>query len=156
MSPRAAWRLEQLQFEQVYDYVLGKTAWMASGRHVEGSLGDDQRVGALVQPLPTCRVDDEVGGVDLGTEPLAVVLDDGGVLMGTVSAKVVASALPATLVEDVMTTGPSTFRPSLPIHEAFHHVEEHGVPRLLITTLDGHWVGVVTRDALAPTATPRS
>jgi hypothetical protein len=31
MSPRAAWRLEGLGFERVYDYVPGKADWFASG-----------------------------------------------------------------------------------------------------------------------------
>jgi hypothetical protein len=31
MSPRAAWRLEGLGFERVYDYVPGESDWFASG-----------------------------------------------------------------------------------------------------------------------------
>ena len=38
MSPRAAWRLEGLGFERVYDYVPGKADWFASGLPKEGRL----------------------------------------------------------------------------------------------------------------------
>src|SRR5919198_854297 len=36
MSPRAAARLEQLGFRQVYDYVPGKADWLAAGLQREG------------------------------------------------------------------------------------------------------------------------
>jgi hypothetical protein len=38
MSPRAAWRLEGLDFEKVYDCVPGKADWFASGFPKEGKL----------------------------------------------------------------------------------------------------------------------
>ena len=31
MSPRAAWRLEAFGYVEVYDYVAGKSDWMAAG-----------------------------------------------------------------------------------------------------------------------------
>ena len=36
MSPRAAWRLDSLGFQQVYDYVAGEADWFASGLPREG------------------------------------------------------------------------------------------------------------------------
>ena len=39
MSPRAAWRLESLGFTKVYDYVPGKTDWLAAGLPREGDEG---------------------------------------------------------------------------------------------------------------------
>ncbi len=36
MSPRAAWQLEALGFEHVYDYTEGKLDWIAHGLPVEG------------------------------------------------------------------------------------------------------------------------
>jgi hypothetical protein len=32
MSPRAAWRLESIGFQHVYDYVAGKADWGGAGR----------------------------------------------------------------------------------------------------------------------------
>src|SRR4051812_32141151 len=48
LSPRAAHRLEQLGFAEVYDYVAGKAAWLASGLPGAGLLHDDGRVAARV------------------------------------------------------------------------------------------------------------
>ncbi len=36
MSPRAACRLEQLGFPEVYDYTAGKADWLAHGLETEG------------------------------------------------------------------------------------------------------------------------
>ena len=38
MSPRAAWRLEGLGFEKVFDYVPGEADWFASGLPRDGKL----------------------------------------------------------------------------------------------------------------------
>src|SRR5258708_37850439 len=37
MSPRAAWRLEAAGFAPVYDYVAGKTDWLAADLPFEGT-----------------------------------------------------------------------------------------------------------------------
>jgi|SRR5450755_3471419 hypothetical protein len=37
MSPRAAWRLEAAGFGPVYDYVAGKTDWLAADLPFEGT-----------------------------------------------------------------------------------------------------------------------
>ena len=45
MSPRAAWRLEGLGFERVYDYVPGKADWSASGLSTEGTQASMLTIG---------------------------------------------------------------------------------------------------------------
>ena len=37
MSPRAAWRLEAAGFSPVYDYVAGKSDWLAADLPFEGT-----------------------------------------------------------------------------------------------------------------------
>jgi 3-mercaptopyruvate sulfurtransferase SseA len=37
MSPRAAWRLEGLGFERVFDFVGGKAQWRERGLPTEGT-----------------------------------------------------------------------------------------------------------------------
>ena len=37
MSPRAAWRLEEIGFEHVHDFVGGKTEWIERGLPTEGT-----------------------------------------------------------------------------------------------------------------------
>jgi hypothetical protein len=55
MSPRAAWRLQDLGFERVYDYVPGKADWFASGLPREGKLASIPTVGDVARPeVPTC------------------------------------------------------------------------------------------------------
>jgi hypothetical protein len=40
MSARAAWRLEELGFRQVYDYVPSKIDWFANGLPREGKAAE--------------------------------------------------------------------------------------------------------------------
>jgi CBS domain-containing protein len=48
-------------------------------------------------------------------------------------------------VEEVMSPGPSTFRPSLPVGEMAEYLDEHELGHALVSTLDGRLVGVVRR-----------
>src|SRR4051794_36244641 len=156
MSPRAACRLEQLGFAEVSDYAGGKMAWMGAGLPTEGSTPDRDRGGALARrDVLTCDVAttvDElrrrVSSAEAEAEDgVAVVLAGGEVVVGAVDL----DALPAqggTTAGDVMDPGPSTFRPSLPVAEARDYVEKHDIPRLLITRVDGSYVGVVRRHQL--------
>ena len=46
MSQRAAWQLERLGFGEVYDFVAGKSYWIASARPTIGTT-DQARVSDL-------------------------------------------------------------------------------------------------------------
>ena len=48
MSPRAAWRLETLGFERVYDYVGGKADWLGHALPREGEAASVPNAGELV------------------------------------------------------------------------------------------------------------
>ena len=55
MSARAAWRLESLGFTKVYDYVGGKSDWIAAGLPVEGELANVPRaINVVKRDVPTC------------------------------------------------------------------------------------------------------
>jgi hypothetical protein len=73
MSPRAAWRLEQLGY-QVADYVAGKADWLAAGLPVEGT---EQPAGLVLHEVDTCGPDDTPAP---DTHECVVVNDDGVVL----------------------------------------------------------------------------
>jgi rhodanese-related sulfurtransferase len=61
MSPRAAWRLEDLGFEKVYDYVPGKVDWFASGLPKEGRLASLPTIGdSARRDVPTCAPAEKV------------------------------------------------------------------------------------------------
>jgi hypothetical protein len=55
MSARAAWRLEELGFTQVYDYVPSKIDWFANGLPREGKAAEIPWAGDLARDdAPTC------------------------------------------------------------------------------------------------------
>jgi CBS domain-containing protein len=157
MSPRAACRLETLGFTAVYDYVPGKAAWMAAGLPVEGTVGDDQRVGSRARPdVPTCGLDEPVGQVAgrVGDWPVAVVVEGEGIVLGVVRAEDAKDAGPDPSAEvevgAVMRPGPSTFRPAMTCEELATYLDEHDLGHTLVTTLDGVLVGLVRRGDLGP------
>jgi rhodanese-related sulfurtransferase len=64
MSPRAAWRLEELGFTKVYDYVPSKIDWFANGLPREGKAAETPWTGDLARDdVPTCAPNDRVGDV---------------------------------------------------------------------------------------------
>jgi hypothetical protein len=64
MSPRAAWRLEGLGFERVYDYVPGKADWFASGLPMEGKMASVPVIrDAARRDVPTCAPTEKLGVV---------------------------------------------------------------------------------------------
>jgi rhodanese-related sulfurtransferase len=87
MSPRAAARLEQLGFRQVYDYVPGKADWLAAGWPAEGRSAEALSAGAVARrEVLTCRADQRVDEVlaqmrDAGRS-VCVVVDDERVVTG--------------------------------------------------------------------------
>lgn len=61
MSPRAAWRLERLGFEPVYDYVAGKVDWMAAGLATIRAEPSHRRAIDAIDTTPvTCAPDTPV------------------------------------------------------------------------------------------------
>lgn len=64
MSARAAWRLEQLGFTQVYDYVASKIDWFANGLPREGKAADVPWAGDLARDdVPTSASGDRVSDI---------------------------------------------------------------------------------------------
>lgn len=144
MSPRAACRLEQLGFGEVYDYTGGKMAWLGMGLPAEGSMAESDRVGSLVRrDVPTCGAGDACRDVDGDV----VIVLAGDVVVGLAHGRDLRQQPDAT-VGEVMRPGPSTFRPSMPVEEGLEYVRKHDLSRLLITRLDGTWLGLVDRSAL--------
>src|SRR4051812_20977606 len=87
LSPRAAHRLEQLGFAEVYDYVASKAAWLACGLPGEGLLHDDRRVAARVRPdIPRLKPDATIQDLTtvIGDWEIAVIVDGDGVVLGSI------------------------------------------------------------------------
>jgi CBS domain-containing protein len=118
MSPRAAWRLEGLGFEMVYDYVPGKADWFASGLPKEGRMASVPTIGdAARQDVPTCAPAEKVENAQdcvraAGWDACVVVNKERVVLVGKMAAR----------------------------------MRGRGAPTALVTTSDGRLVGLLYRD----------
>ncbi len=150
MSPRAAWRLESLGFEDVYDYEGGKQDWAAAGLPMEGPLAAMARAGDVARPdVPTCVLQEPLGQVRdrtrTGGWDVCVVLNPEGVVMGLLRREQLETPKDEGPVERVMRPGPSTFRPNVDIREMAHYMGEHELPSAPVTTSDGRLVGMLMR-----------
>src|ERR687895_579605 len=94
MSARAAWRLEALGFEEVYDYAASKEDWFACGQPREGQSTEVPWAGDLARDVPTCSSDELVGAVRervLGKETdLCVVVNEERIVLGLLRGDVLA------------------------------------------------------------------
>ncbi len=150
MSPRAAWRLEGLGFERVYDYVPGKADWFASGLPKEGRLASVPTIGdAARRNVPTCapaeKVENARDRVRAAGWDACVVVNKERVVLGLLREKEVSSGSGAT-VEQVIRSGPTTFRPDVPVGKLAKRMRERGAHTVLVTTSDGRLVGLLYRD----------
>ncbi len=150
MSPRAAWRLEGLGFESVYDYVPGKADWSASGLPMEGKLASVPTIGDVARrDVPTCapaeRLENARDRVRAAGWDACVVVNKERVVLGLLREKEF-SLDPEASVEEVMRNGPTTFRPNEPAVKMAKRMRERGARNVLVTTSDGRLVGLLYRE----------
>jgi predicted transcriptional regulator len=151
MSPRAAWRLETLGFEEVYDYVAGKVDWLAAGWPSEGKAADVTKVATLAdRDVATCALDEKVGEVRdrLGPDDVCVVVNDRRVVLGLVDGEDLGDEDDERPVGEVMQDGPSTIRPNVTAAALAEHLEHGPTSTALVTTPDGVLVGLLRASAL--------
>jgi len=150
MSPRAAWRLERLGFREVYDFVPGKTAWLAMGWTREGTAAAVPNAGEVARRgTPTCALDSRVG--DVREEVLAVgrhvciVVNDAGIVEGRLRGRVLEETPDAT-AEEAMEVGPTTIRPNEPLEPLVERMSRRGVRTIVVSDLKGRLVGILYRE----------
>jgi Mg/Co/Ni transporter MgtE len=155
MSPRAACRLETLGFEQVHDYVPGKTDWLAHNLPVER---DTQLItaGQLARnDVATCGLTDHVGDIArrIADSPygFALVLSSSRVLVGRLRSSAL-DVPPETPVVQRMEAGPSTVRPDTPADQLAERLREKDLKTALVTIPEGQLIGVVRREDLERTS----
>jgi Mg/Co/Ni transporter MgtE len=149
MSPRAASRLEALGFTQVYDYVAGKADWGSFGLPLEGRRPSSSRVGAHVRTdVPACgpadrmtEVRERVRAADWDT---CFVTNQQRVVVGRLGRAALAGDDDVS-VEEAMTLGPSTVRPSLELDKAIDRMRRQHLTSLPVTRSDGVLVGIIRR-----------
>src|ERR687888_554153 len=151
MSPRAAWRLESIGFTRVHDDVAGKADWGSAGLPLEGTRGSETRLGAHLNcDVPTCRLDEQLSDVRArvraaGSDTCFVVNDEQ-VVLGRLGRAALAGDDDVS-VEQAMSAGPSTVRPSLELDRAVERMRRQGLATLPVTTSDGSLLGMLERDA---------
>ena len=152
MSPRAAWRLESLGFDNVCDYVGGKLDWLAFGLPIEGELAAAVTAGRLgLREVPVCRLEDKLSALAQRLRPSAwnecVVVNEPGIVLGLLRKPMWEGATDAVTAEQVMEASPITFRPHVRRDEIIPYMEKHKMETALVTTPDGKLLGLVRRDA---------
>src|ERR671936_1731977 len=151
MSPRAASRLEALGFAQVYDYVAGIADWASFGLPIEGEHHSGTRVGAHARTdVPACpphdRMDEVRERVRAAGWDTCFVIDERGVVLGRLGRAALAADDDVS-VEEAMTLGPSTVRPSLELDRAVERMRSQNLSTLPVTTSEGRLLGLLERDA---------
>lgn len=149
LSARAAWRLEQLGFADVYDYTASKTAWLGAGHEAEGTIRAEDRAGAIARAVPTVLPSATISEAleVAGTEPTIAVVNDQGVLLGAVH--LVASAATGELaVGEIMQPGPPSVRPSITGRELAASMDDDRRSHVFVTLLDGTLIGMIERRVL--------
>ncbi len=145
LSERASWRLESLGFHDVYDYEAGEMDWVAYGLPTEGAKAKAARVtGAMRGDVPTCGLRDRVGDVRTAVAArgwdICVVVNDERVVLGLLHGDA-WKADPSSIVEDVMSNGPPTTRPSTFLDEMVERLHRRNTPGILISSSDGVLMG---------------
>ena len=147
MSPRAAARLETLGFDKVYDYVSGKSDWIAAGlptvRQSVGvpTAGTTLRAGDVVGHLGE-RLGDAARRARAEGRDELIVVDDRHVVLGRIRGAALDGD-PDASVEDVMRPGPATIRPDTPLEDVVASLGPAGVANTLVTDPDGRFIGTV-------------
>lgn len=148
MSPRAACRLEQLGFTEVYDYVPGKSDWTAAGLPREGESADSAQAGDVVDTqVPTCgfrnsleAARERARGEGRG---VCVAVTADNVVMGILQEG--GSPPDGATVEDAMRTGPTTVRANEPLGPLVERMTQARVDAILVTDPEGRLLGLLDR-----------
>jgi Mg/Co/Ni transporter MgtE len=134
-------------FEQVYEYEDGKRDWGSFGLPREGRLAERPSGGdAARRDVPTCLLTDDLTEVRRRVRSSAwntcIVVNEHSVVLGRLGRKAIASDEKQP-VEEAMTEGPSTVRPSIGLDALVRRIQEKNLTSWLVTTPDGRLVGLV-------------
>jgi CBS domain-containing protein len=146
MSARAAWRLEQVGFTEVYDYSVGRGDWESAGLPIEGT---DVRgpivAAALTHDVPRVMegntVEEARRRLEGGTQ--VVVVNAENVVVG-VMRKESWDRSDDTLVGDAMRLGPATARPGSQLAPLVGRMDSKGVESVIVSDAEGRLIGVIS------------
>jgi CBS domain-containing protein len=137
-------------FTDVYDYEAGKKNWGSFGLAREGRIPDRPTAGRLARrDVPTCTLAEDLQEVRKrvrGTGwDTCIVVNEERVVLGRLGRSAIGSDDGAS-VEEAMTDGPSTVRPSIGAAALVERMRRRDLTSFLVTTPDGRLVGLVLRD----------
>lgn len=153
LSARAAWRLAELGFTQVYRYTAGRADWLANGLFVEGAQARNPGAGDLADmDVPTCKRSERVGDVRKRVQGegwnVCVVVNDDLVVLGLLGEADLTKADQQWTTEEAMQRDPQTFRLNASPEDVRAYFDGHpGVEHALVTTTDGKLYGLLRRSA---------
>ncbi len=139
-------------FEQAYHYEDGKRDWGSFGLPREGKATETPSAGEVARrDVPTCGLRDDLTEVrqrvrSAGWNTCFVVTVDR-VVLGRLGRRAIA-AEDAAAVEEAMTEGPSTVRPSIGIDALLQRMNDRGFDTFPVTTPDGKLIGLALREDL--------
>ncbi len=140
-------------FPQVYDYVAGKKDWGSYGLPREGTNVPARTAGDVAhRDVPTCTLADRLPDVRERVRAAGwdtcIVVNEQRVVLGRLGRQALASEIDSS-VEEAMTPGPSTVRPSIGADALLERIRaRRNLTSFLVTTPDGRLVGLVRRDDL--------
>ena len=134
-------------FEQVYEYEDGKRDWGSFGLPREGRLAEQPSGGeAARRDVPICLLADDLTEVRRRVRTsewdMCIVVNEHSVVLGRLGREAIASDEQQS-VEEAMTEGPSTVRPSIGLDALVRRIQEKNLTSWLVTTPDGRLVGLV-------------
>jgi CBS domain-containing protein len=139
-------------FPRVNDYVAGKKDWGSYGLPHQGTSVSDRLAGHVVhRDVPVCALADQLADVQKRVRAAGwdtcIVVNEQRVVLGRLGRKALGSDTDAS-VEEAMTPGPSTVRPSIGVEDLLERMRERNLTSYLVTTPDGRLVGLVRRSEL--------
>jgi Mg/Co/Ni transporter MgtE len=141
-----------MRFAKVYDYAAGKKSWGSFGLPREGTSVPERTAGDVAhREVPTCALDQPLAAVRERVRAAGwdtcIVVTEQRVVLGRLGRKAIAADSDES-VEEAMSPGPSTVRPSIGTDALLERMRARKLTSYLVTTPDGRLVGLVRRDEL--------
>jgi CBS domain-containing protein len=133
----------------VYDYAAGKKDWGSYGLPHEGTNVPAPTGGDVAhRDVPTCTLADNLADVRERVRAAGwdtcIVVNEQRVVLGRLGRKALAADT-AEPVEQAMTPGPSTVRPSIGADALLERIRTRNLSSFVVTTPDGRLVGLALR-----------
>jgi CBS domain-containing protein len=130
--------------------VPGRADWFANGLPGEGAQATRPHLGEVARrDVPRCRLAERIGAVrdrvrEAGWDT-CVVVNEEQVVLGLLLERELA-ADPTATAEQVMRSGPATFRPDELVADVLERMKKRGVMGVLVTLSDGILLGLMRRE----------